>query len=91
MFGIESLREEIALLKDSVDELKDKIQAQMEEEVTFSEMTHRVDKILNEFKEEFFLRYEDHFKMEIVTQKLLEIIKRLPEPVKEIKIKDKKK
>ena len=90
MFGFERLREEVEDLKSSIDDLKDKFQNYADNEITFSEMTRRVDNLLTIFKEDFFLKHEEHFRLENITERLFEILKRFPEPAKEVKVKDKK-
>lgn len=90
MFGIERLREEIEDLKSSIDELKDKFTEDCTQKLTYAEMQNYLNYSLAKFKEDFFLKHEEHFRLENITERLFEILKRFPEPAKEVKVKDKK-
>lgn len=78
MFGIERLREEIEDLKFSIDELKDKFTEECDRKLTFVEMQTYLNNIQKDFEK-------------IIDNKLDEIIKRLPDPVQKVKVKEKKK
>lgn len=76
MFGIEKLREEIYDLKDSVEELTQRLQTYIDEEITFSDMKNQLNAILEVFLNEL----EDKLKLENIANKLTDILKRLPAP-----------
>lgn len=77
MFGIESLREEVQALKDSLEELKDQFREYRESELTFKEVAD----LINNNMKDFLDVYEESGYLD----KLDEILKRLPEPVKVVK------